>query len=277
VTRIDAGDRAFLTVRSYIATVRTQGRNPSMLAARGIIRAAGTRRRGSVWPARGSRDPPVIAGSRSAFPCLYRVGRRSEPTAGDRDGSWSTPSSGAVAGQDWHPGPSRSPRRLTDPHGRLLLPGCCPCACVAPGAFEGRGSAVSTLHTTSRPTCGRASSLGPSSAGNDTTVTGGTGLTLPTEGARAVTTVPGWGTPGACSTGQQRSVPVAHGALRPLPHLGERRLAEPAEAACGLWHARGQRIGPVGIHRLPRNRQKPRSRNKRRLEPVTAIVRCPTC
>jgi hypothetical protein len=145
VTRIDAGDRAFLTVRSYIATVRTQGRNPSMLAARGIIRAAGTRRRGSVWPARGSRDPPVIAGSRSAFPCLYRVGRRSEPTAGDRDGSWSTPSSGAVAGQDWHPGPSRSPRRLTDPHGRLLLPGCCPCACVAPGAL--RGSRVGREHS----------------------------------------------------------------------------------------------------------------------------------
>ena len=42
----------------------------------------------TVCPGHGSRDPRGFAGSRSAFPCLYRSGRESEPTPRDRDRAW---------------------------------------------------------------------------------------------------------------------------------------------------------------------------------------------
>jgi Bacterial-like globin len=42
---------------------------------------------GRVFPGSWLTRPPVTAGSRSAFPCLYRSGRASEPMARDRDRS----------------------------------------------------------------------------------------------------------------------------------------------------------------------------------------------
>jgi hypothetical protein len=52
---------------------------------------------------------------------------------------------------------------------------------------------------------------------------------------------PGQRPAGARSRGQQRSVSVAHSALRQAPHLGERHPADPAGVACGLWHPSAHR------------------------------------
>jgi hypothetical protein len=50
-----------------------------------------------------------------------------------------------------------------------------------------------------------------------------------------------WGTLGACSRGQQRTTPVAHGPLGLMAHLGERRHLEPAKrhAVYGMQGVRG--------------------------------------
>jgi len=76
------------------------------------------------------------------------------------------------------------------------------------------------------------------------------GLTLHTRVSQSSHDGARLGTLGTCSRGRQRSIPVAHGALRRAAHLGERHPADPAEAACGLWHARGQGFNPSAPPRI---------------------------
>jgi hypothetical protein len=86
VTRTDAGSRAFFIMRSYIATARTQDRNPSMLACPRDYPGRWDPQTGGASGLLVAHETPVIAGSRSAFPCLHRAGREAEPTPRDRDG-----------------------------------------------------------------------------------------------------------------------------------------------------------------------------------------------